>query len=310
VSFDLKRLSSVFKLLVFAACIYYLVRTIAKVDPAQLKLVYIPIAAGTGLLYFLCTFLMAQSWRWLVLLFHHSCLSFAVLAPVYFRSALAKYIPSNVMHFAARHFMSRRFNISHNTILLSNLLEIAVILMAAVSIAAFFLLAAPQLLPVSIAVHRPLLRIVVAAGAGFILLGLLCIVRRKTSDLMPSWIAFLKTLGAAYGVNLIFLLLTGLVLSVLFYTMQTGLAFNGGLVVRIVFGYVCAWTIGFVTPGAPGGLGVREGVLTAVLGPFIGHDNALLGALLFRFCTFFGECLGYLFARILEHRYPLHRLPE
>jgi uncharacterized membrane protein YbhN (UPF0104 family) len=304
VNIDSKPLRWFFKLLVFAACLYYIVRTAAKVDPAQLKLIYLPIAAGTGILYFLCTFLMAVSWRWLVLLFHPAPIPFVPLASVYFRSALAKYIPSNVMHYAARHFLCRRFGISHNTVLISNLLEIAVILMAAVMIVSVFLIVDPLLLPETLADHRPLLRIAVGAAAGIMLLGLIFVIRRKTSGLLPSRRTIVKTLSAACAVNVLFLLLSGLVLCVLFWGMRIDLAFDADLIVRIVFGYICAWTLGFVTPGAPGGLGVRETVMTAILAPALGSGNALLGALLFRICTLFGELLGYMFARILDRRFP------
>lgn len=308
VAIDSKFRRSIFKLLVFAACVYYLIRCAAHLEAEQLRPVYLAVAAVVGVLYFLCTFLAAQSWRWLVLLFSPRPLPFTVLGTIYFRSALAKYIPSNVMHYAARHYLCRRFDIPHKTVMISNLLEITLVLMAAVCLAAVFLIFDPSLLPEAIAVDHSLLRIGVAAAAGGILALLAVVIHRKTSGLLPARAAVLKTLVSVFGVYLGFLLLTGLVLYALFQGIQPGIVLGGDLVLRIVFGYVCAWTLGFVTPGAPGGLGVREAVIVAVLGPVLGRDIALLGALLFRFSTLFGELLGYGFARFLESRLPF--LPE
>jgi hypothetical protein len=46
--------------------------------------------------------------------------------------------------------------------------------------------------------------------------------------------------------------------------------------------YAFAWAAGFVVPGAPAGLGVREAVLVALLGPLIGAPAALVSAILHR----------------------------
>lgn len=302
-TFNHKYLRTLFKLLVLAACAYYLARCGVRLDPAQLRPVYVPVAAAAGVLYFVCTLLMAQAWRWILLSFHPVPIPFAPLAIVYFRSALAKYIPSNVMHYAARHYMCRRFSISQKAVLAGNLFEIAAVLAAALTLLAIFIVVEPAFLPTTIRADRLLLRVaVVIVGAG-ILATLIAVLRRKTKKLDAARFS-LKGIAAAYALDIVFLPLTGLVLCGLFWGMRTDVVFDSALVARIVFGYICAWTLGFVTPGAPGGLGVREAVMTAVLGPTLGHDIALLGALLFRLCTLFGELLGYLFARFLEYRYP------
>ena len=297
-------LRSFFKLVVLAACVYYLVHTAAKIDPAQFKIAYLWVAFACGFLYFLCTFLMAYAWRWLVLLFHQDAVGFRALAPVYFRSALAKYIPSNVMHYAARHYLCGRFGISHKIVLISNVLEITVIIMAAVVIVGSFLMYDPGLLPEAIAHYRPLLRSLIAVAVGGITAGLVIVIRKKAIAVQPSGAAIIKTVLAVFCFYLLFLLLSGTVLYALFRGMTVDAAMGSGILVRVVFGYVCSWTLGFVTPGAPGGLGVREAAMTAILGPVLGSDIALLGALLFRFSTLLGEVLGYGFALYLERRRP------
>jgi uncharacterized membrane protein YbhN (UPF0104 family) len=55
-----------------------------------------------------------------------------------------------------------------------------------------------------------------------------------------------------------------------------------------------AWLCGFVVPGAPGGLGIREAVLTLLLTPLTGADTALLAALAFRAVTLLGDGLAAL----------------
>jgi len=301
VSVNHKYLRVLFQVLVFAACAYYLVRCATQLEASQLRLVFLPAALGAGALYFFCTLLMAQAWRLIVLAFHPANLSFAALAAVYFRSALAKYIPSNVMHYAARHYLCRDLGISQKTVLAGNLFEIAVVLAAALTLLAGFVFFEPGLLPAAVEAHRLFLRAAVIIAAAGALAALAAVVRGRSKQLGARRFS-LKGLAAAFGLDAVFLPLTGLVLVALFWAMRMGVVFDGGLVVRIVFGYICAWTLGFVTPGAPGGLGVREATLTAILGPTLGHDTALLGALLFRLCTLWGEVLGYGLALVLERR--------
>ena len=46
-----------------------------------------------------------------------------------------------------------------------------------------------------------------------------------------------------------------------------------------------AWLLGYVMPGAPAGVGVRETVLVIGLGPALGEADALVVALAYRFVT-------------------------
>ena len=58
--------------------------------------------------------------------------------------------------------------------------------------------------------------------------------------------------------------------------------------------FAAAWLLGFVTPGAPAGIGIREVVLTEGLAPLIGRDQSLLVALLFRIVSTLADFLVFL----------------
>ncbi len=55
---------------------------------------------------------------------------------------------------------------------------------------------------------------------------------------------------------------------------------------------LAAWSVGFVTILAPGGLGVREWLVTAALAPLVGADIAALAALLWRAANLLTEAGG------------------
>jgi len=63
----------------------------------------------------------------------------------------------------------------------------------------------------------------------------------------------------------------------------------------------CAWVVGIITPGAPSGLGVREGVLVFGLVNFAPLDEILLLVGLFRLVTVLGDLVFYLAASRYSH---------
>ena len=58
--------------------------------------------------------------------------------------------------------------------------------------------------------------------------------------------------------------------------------------------FAIAWVAGFITPGAPGGLGVREAILVTVLTPLYGGGTAVALTIVLRICTFAADGLGFL----------------
>jgi hypothetical protein len=152
---------------------------------------------------------------------------------------------------------------------------------------AALLLAVSPLAPTSRAALLP------AGGGAVILAGVLLgrrLVRRRQSDL--PWAALVNSL---LGMPL----LTAILLSVLAFGMLAAIAgVCGGIVfgedartARIAGAYLIAWLSGFVVPGAAGGVGIREAVLVAQLGPDFGEAAALAFALLMRLQSVFGDIL-------------------
>ena len=58
--------------------------------------------------------------------------------------------------------------------------------------------------------------------------------------------------------------------------------------------YSVAWVTGFITPGAPAGMGIRETVLSAGLSPFVGIPDALFLTLVYRVVSILGEFVFFL----------------
>jgi uncharacterized membrane protein YbhN (UPF0104 family) len=84
---------------------------------------------------------------------------------------------------------------------------------------------------------------------------------------------------AVLAIDLSFFVLTTIALR----SLSPGVA---GLPIASWCGWLAlAWLLGYVMPGAPAGLGVRETVLVLGLGPALGEAEALVVALAYRFVT-------------------------
>jgi uncharacterized membrane protein YbhN (UPF0104 family) len=63
--------------------------------------------------------------------------------------------------------------------------------------------------------------------------------------------------------------------------------------------YLLAWLAGFITPGAPSGLGVREMVMMMFLGDFVSVTILTAAMVIHRLLTVAGDIGAYVFAKVL-----------
>ena len=62
---------------------------------------------------------------------------------------------------------------------------------------------------------------------------------------------------------------------------------------QMVLLYTVAWTAGFLVPGSPGGLGVREALMIKLMGPAIGLETALGVAVVMRLSSMLADALAF-----------------
>ena len=65
-------------------------------------------------------------------------------------------------------------------------------------------------------------------------------------------------------------------------------------------GYALAWLLGFVTPGAPGGIGIREAVFVALMGPSMGAGLAAAVAVAMRLLNVIADLIVLVIAALLD----------
>lgn len=212
----------------------------------------------------------------------------------YLLAQFGKYLPGNVAHLAGRHILFVGVRVRQSTLLAAATVETGLLLAGAATIALVFS-------PVQI--YRVLddaLPDTVVAGSIFVLLALgsigLWLARRSTFSREK-----LVAMGGAFALHLVFFILAGGIL--------VGLAQSLGSPViaaehwrLIIAASAAAWLCGFVVPGAPGGLGIRESVLVLLLSQALGSEPALLIALAYRGATILGDSIAALTGAAMAKR--------
>jgi hypothetical protein len=209
---------------------------------------------------------------------------------MFFLSQVGKYLPGNVGQYLGRWALAARGGIAHGTVLASLLLETAgaVLAGAAAALLGLHLGHSAGLLP-----PVPWGRITLVAGGLAIatgaLLGLSPAFRERFGGSLgrlatrrPS----VGTFAAVFGLYLVNFLIFALMAQLLATQV---LAAPPAPLLPLAGIFAAAWVAGFVTPGAPAGLGVREAILTTGLTPLWGPGIALAVPILFRLVTVAGD---------------------
>ena len=191
------------------------------------------------------------------------------------RAQVAKYLPGNVFHFAYRHFAARREGVAHASLAAALGLE-AALLLAAAGVIALGAVTDPRL-DALVPWARPLVWLVPLLAV-VAWLALSFVAPRFGVPAAPL-MQRAPRLALVLVINLVFFALAGTALREL-HPQSDALPFSAWC------GWLSlAWLVGYVTPGAPAGLGLREAVLALGLAPALGDAEALALALLYRLVT-------------------------
>lgn len=185
---------------------------------------------------------------------------------------IGKYLPGNIAHYVARAGLASSVGIRLAHSGLATLLEILATLLAAGVIAIVALSIDPAPVMVIDAVlteHRGLPVFVV--GAALLAIGAILFRMRM------SWRALL-TASTWLAVSFVLIGLSFHMLVTAIVPVTLSAAATVGI-------FAVAWAAGYIIPGAPAGLGVREAILVVWLGPLMGGGAALACVMLHRILT-------------------------
>jgi len=227
---------------------------------------------------------------------------------VYAKANIGKYLPGNVMHYVERNLFAKDLDLTQKQIAAASVTEVATLVLAAFFIGV--VMSYSSLLEALAVIGRQRnIRLLSAALAGACILGAAAFVfvvwyirhkkqkqisgsPAKTLHLEKSrFVSFVKVFSRAFAAYAAVLLILGFIY-VLIYWYWAGMP-SWEQAAQMMAAYVTAWVLGFIVPGAPGGIGVRELVLTLLLSQAVGGEQAAALGILHRVITVIGDFAAY-----------------
>lgn len=234
---------------------------------------------------------------------------------IYFTTQIAKYLPGNVGQHVGRVYLSSANGLPAMRVGMSMIVEIVLVVLAACVLA---LPLAPQVIArveQARASGLPLLGIALVALACLAIVAYLLRRHRFLALLrehaQSAWrhantVGGRRFLVAASASILLGMALAGASLAIL--AIASVAAITPSAIATSIAVFSAAWIAGFLAPGAPAGLGIREAILLAGLGPTFGAGTAVEITIFFRVLSVAADlvalCAGSLLLRASNRRVP------
>ena len=231
--------------------------------------------------------LVIGTYAWHIMLTHYAKRSFPFLASYYYfsKTEIAKYLPGNIFHFIGRQALASKINITQVEMAKISLLFSFLLLTGTILTSTLFAFLSQEIPPI----------ILTLMGISSIIT-LIVLVYLYPSFPMRKKVSMNSYLALSVA-------LQGIMLGIIVYYQSND--FTANLFFQCVSIYTVSWLIGFVTPGASGGLGIREGTFIAIatyLQIDISTDIIIFSVLLVRVINICVDVMLYLSTFILENK--------
>lgn len=238
---------------------------------------------------------MTFPWLHLVRIFSGKKISGKQALPIYTKANLMKYIPGNVFQYVARNQLATESHISHVDVAMATIVDIGMSIMAPFLLSLILMRHHIKTL-LSVYQNRFLtifFIVIIFACIIFLLLRLkfweqvkkycrkyCCLLKRKTLfQLLVTF--FLYLLQSLFSVALYFIPFLGLI------------SVPSEKIPQFLGAYLFSWIIGFITPGSPGGIGVREAVMMLICNSFIDGSVIVSYVVMMRFVSICADVVAF-----------------
>lgn len=281
-----KYIANVFgSILAICACILLVREALSLINDQQINADNFPscksILAASGL-YILAFVALVLAWNMI-------CLGvtrekrFKLYAKINLMSQIAKYLPGNVGHILGRIYLWNRYDLRLRDGNIATAAEIAGTLISGIIVSSSYLFVfevQPDAfaLPEKIASIMFLVAFVSAAAL---------VLRKKLR------IIYIRNFSLAIAIYIVVFVLVGFANSLLLFNLDfSGVSMTD--VMRVVCAVTVGWVLGFVTPGAPAGIGIRELTILQLLSDRFPDEHILIAVGAFRLINVIGDAVAWL----------------
>lgn len=250
------------------------------------------------IIYMLLVFLGGIPWTGILNVLSKSNIHYSEVVFIFVKSNILKYIPGNIFQYAGRNELAVIKNIKHSKVALATLIDVVWYIFTMLS---FSVILSGNELMIWLREQHVLTfnnfificGVILICGTIFLIIYIWKRQMVKNAVLKVLSVEFWKILAF----NFIFYVIMGIISAGLYvaifslisgniYSLHEVTIYTGIMLVAIV--------AGFVTPGAPGGVGVREAASLFLLNGMIDETVILLGIIIMRAISIIGDLVVYI----------------
>lgn len=270
--------------------IYYLVTVLLKSSDQMEGL---DLSVVSVLLLFLCTVLVFGTFMIAAYIWHYQLsekypgFKYSDAIRIIGRTQIAKYLPGNVAHFIGKGILAKSYGLESKDVLCSMGIENVLLVYSCLIISVGYFYYFDDL---ELNQYMSMLHIIVGVLALSIFVYVYLHKKYKLCDLSFTKLHTIILLNVLafliHGVCVYFIAL------ILFDDVAVGY-------IAFVIGITVSFVMGFVVPGSPGGLGIREAVFVKLFAVHIGGAHALSIIIVYRIMTIIMDFAAYLLVTVL-----------
>lgn len=257
-----------------------------------------------SLLYGLSILVLCIPWKCLVSILTGQKIMFYEAAFIWNKANIMKYIPGNIFQYVARNEIAVMKEISHITVAFATMLDVVINLLGVLLAAVIFywqgIWKGIEFIRQYGGYKIAILMLILALIVIFILRKKFIEILDKVRKLTIKQIGNCILLGGFYSIwavcaSVIFLLVLAWILNV---------NISGQNLFIIAGAFLFSWIIGFILPGVPGGIGVREAAITMLLysNEAVSIEVVLSGIVVYRIINIIGDLWGVVFAYFIKRQ--------
>jgi hypothetical protein len=235
-----------------------------------------------------------QFFPWKMILFSMTKenVSMLSMAKIFTKSSIMKYIPGNVFQYVGRiEIISENKKFNTSNVAVSVIIESLCLFCAAIIVG----IVGARKYTLSVFKENKLL-IFLVIGIFLVFFIIMCIYRKKIRAFLEKKnIKISMQLLTAICFSITFFAITfivqGLLLTDILSIFSSNNIFTASAI--ICGAYSIGWVVGYITPGASGGIGIRETILCMLLKNVTTDDIILVAVLVFRLVNILGDLLAF-----------------
>lgn len=259
---------------------------------------------GLSLLVVLYSYINAYIWKLYLDFFSGVHTPAYEVIIIYLKSNIAKYLPGNVIQYVGRNMLGKKLEIGQKSIVMATVAELVSLVCGNIIFALVMSLQNTKSVVGRLWVEHNMkksLAVIAVLGIAIIIIGVIYLVKNDFRRKIKNYInkdnikKIIRLFCIVFILYTIVFLVSALILRGIFYILNADISFA-----NVASANALSWLAGYIVPGAPGGIGIREVVLVWLLEAECLPEMVILAAVLLRICVILGDFLSFLGAVFMD----------